>query len=73
MPAGGGQERRVLADSADDRQPTWSPDSQSIAFASDAAGDWDIYTYLVFGGAEGKEPIPVTSGARNNVSPAWSR
>jgi Tol biopolymer transport system component len=31
--------------------PTWSPDGQAIAYASDVDGDWDIYVYELAGGS----------------------
>lgn len=40
--------------------PSWSPDGRSIAYASDADGDWDIYVY------------DLDSGATRNLTAGWS-
>lgn len=49
-------------------QPAWSPDGQRVAFASDAAGNSDIWIQDV------AQPLPValTSSPETEWQPAWS-
>ena len=47
--------------------PAWSPDGQSIAFLSNRAEGWDLYTIP----AEGGDAIRLTRGATAD-DPAWS-
>jgi Tol biopolymer transport system component/DNA-binding winged helix-turn-helix (wHTH) protein len=48
---------------------TFSPDEDSIAFASDRTGTMEVY---VQGLAEGSRPTALTSNGRQNVQPVWS-
>lgn len=48
--------------------PTWSPDGRSVAYASDAAGNLDIYVRHVAGG----RAIRVTDFDADDAQPAWS-
>jgi Tol biopolymer transport system component len=54
----------------DDREPRFSPDGKTIAFASDRAfkGSYDIWTVPVAGG----EPKQITSSENDEYEPAWS-
>lgn len=57
-----------LTDSAaSDRQPQLSPDGQVVAFVSDRGGTDQIWRMPVAGG----EAMPLTTGQRPNLSPAW--
>jgi Tol biopolymer transport system component/C-terminal processing protease CtpA/Prc len=46
----GGQARQVTMHLAHDYMPVWSPDSKTLAFASNRFGNFDIYTAPVTGG-----------------------
>ena len=48
--------------------PTWSPDGQFMAYASDREGKLDLWVQQVNGG----EPVQVTHGPGNNWQPSWS-
>jgi DNA-binding winged helix-turn-helix (wHTH) protein/WD40 repeat protein len=47
---------------------TWSPDGQRIAYASDKAGNFDIWVQSVAGG----EPTRLTTSPDNDTQPAWA-
>jgi eukaryotic-like serine/threonine-protein kinase len=47
---------------------TWSPDGQSIAFASDRSGNFDIWVQRVAGG----DAVQVTRSGAPDTQPAWS-
>ncbi len=48
--------------------PTWSPDGQFVAYASDRKGNFDIWVQQVGGGT----PIQVTSSPAHDWQPDWS-
>jgi Tol biopolymer transport system component/predicted Ser/Thr protein kinase len=48
--------------------PTLSPDGRFLAFASDRAGNFDIWVQPVAGG----DPVQVTSEPEPDTQPAWS-
>ncbi len=48
--------------------PTWSPDGRSIAYASDEAGNLDIYVQPIGGG----HAIRITDVDADDAQPAWS-
>ncbi len=52
----------------DDRYPAWSPDGARIAFVSDRAGIYDIYT----ANADGSDPVQVTDDNFRESRLAWS-
>ncbi|MFA9372161.1 MAG: S41 family peptidase [Labilibaculum antarcticum] len=56
IPAEGGNATSLTSNQAYDYQPIWSPDSKTIAFASDRYGNFDIFT------------IPATGGAPNRIT-----
>src|ERR1019366_7690917 len=43
LPMRGGEAKRITPDTLEARQPTWSPDSQSLAFQGYDDGTWHIY------------------------------
>ena len=47
----GGQAKQITSNKSYDYSPIWSPDSKTIAFASDRYGNFDIYTVSVNGGS----------------------
>jgi Tol biopolymer transport system component/DNA-binding winged helix-turn-helix (wHTH) protein len=49
-------------------EPTWSPDGQMVAYASDRGGDFDIWVQKVSGGS----PVQITSDAARDWQPSWS-
>jgi Tol biopolymer transport system component len=48
--------------------PSLSPDGRFLAFASDRAGNFDIWAQPVAGG----DPVQVTKGPESDTQPAWS-
>ncbi len=55
---------RLTGDSADERDPAWSPDGRSIAFASNRNGNWDIYTLPFLS----NPPAEVPAGAWTQIT-----
>ena len=69
LPMRGGEARRLTPETLEARQPTWSPDSESIAFQGYGAdGLWHIYV-VARGGGDAK---PLTKGEFDDREPAWS-
>jgi len=68
LPFGGGTARRITPELLEARQPTWSPDSESIAFQGYADGAWHIYVIP----REGGDPKAITTGEFDDREPAWS-
>ena len=68
LPARGGEAKRITPELLEARQPTWSPDSQSIAFQGYEDGTWHIYVI----NREGGEARAVTRGEFDDREPAWS-
>ena len=69
IPFSGGEARRLTPDSLEAYNPTWSPDSQTVAF--EALGDdeaWHIESMNL----EGKTPKPITEGLFDDRAPVWS-
>lgn len=50
VPTSGGRAQQITSHSAFDTSPVWSPDGQSIAFASDRNGSLDVYITSRHGG-----------------------
>ena len=69
LPLQGGVAKRLTPDLLEARLPTWSPDSQTIAFQGYGDdGTWHIYVIPRDGG----DARPVTSGEFDDREPAWS-
>lgn len=69
MPVTGGAARRLLAGSAFESQPRYSPDGTSLVYISDASGSDNVW----IANADGSAPKRLTSRSRANMqSPAWS-
>ena len=68
LPFNGGEAHRITPELLEARQPTWSPDGQSIAFQGYDDGTWHIYVI----GREGGEAKAITSGPFDDREPAWS-
>jgi len=63
-----GQEHPLTSHDAQDRHPSFSPDGQQIAFASDRMGDWDIFVVNV----DGSGLTQITSATSFEYAPTWS-
>lgn len=50
VPVAGGEARRITSRTSYESNPVWSPDSKSIAFASDLHGNFDIFLIPATGG-----------------------
>ena len=68
LPIQGGEAAQITPPLLEARQPTWSPDSRSIAFQGYDDGVWHIYTI----GRDGGEVAQLTEGAFDDREPAWS-
>jgi Tol biopolymer transport system component len=68
MPISGGTAHRITPPLLEARQPTWSPDSESLAFQGYDDGTWHIY----LASREGGEVRAITSGEFDDREPAWS-
>ena len=49
VPVAGGEARRLTSQPSYETSPVWSPDSKTIAFASDRNGNFDVYTMAADG------------------------
>jgi Tol biopolymer transport system component len=69
LPISGGAAKKITPDDLEARNPSWSPDGQSIAFQGfDVDGAWHIYVT----GRNGDGLHAVTSGEFDDREPAWS-
>jgi DNA-binding winged helix-turn-helix (wHTH) protein/Tol biopolymer transport system component len=60
--------QRLTFDDGLQTNPNFSPDGQSIAYAGEAAGNFDVWTRRVAGG----NPVHVTTHAADDWQPDWS-
>ncbi|HDR3890873.1 TPA: PD40 domain-containing protein, partial [Bacillus cereus] len=51
-----------------DRDPSWSPDGQKIAFTSFRDGNPEIYVM----NTDGSNQTRITNSPGNNIDPSWS-
>jgi Tol biopolymer transport system component len=68
LPIRGGEAKRITPELLEARQPTWSPDGQSIAFQGYEDGTWHIYVI----NRDGGDARAVTHGEFDDREPAWS-
>ena len=68
VPAAGGAETALTADTARNVQPAWSPDGSAIAFASNRSGSFDVYVYTLASGNVRR----LTTDSAAEYQPAWS-
>ncbi|BCS32917.1 hypothetical protein TBR22_A21410 [Luteitalea sp. TBR-22] len=61
--------QQVTSSAALDAYPAWSPDGQSLAYASDRSGRFEI---LIRDLALGGDRLALTADGQHNVQPAWS-
>ena len=59
---------QLTTDPADDIMPIFHPLGDRVAFASNRAGNWDIYVMSVGGG----QPMKVTDESEHELHPSWS-
>lgn len=66
--AGGTAITQITSDPASDIQPEFSPDGKRIAFASDRAGNFDIWVV----GIDGSEATQLTREPAHEIHPTWA-
>jgi hypothetical protein len=62
--------KQITTGAGNKRHPTYSSDSNWIAFQTDVAGSWDIYKIAATG--VGSIVAVTTDGGTNDTDPAWS-
>ncbi len=67
IPSAGGKARQLTSNPAYDTAPVWSPDSKTIAFASDRYGSLDVFVVKSVGG----EPRRLTTFTRGEIPLAF--
>ncbi|MBC7871337.1 MAG: PD40 domain-containing protein, partial [Chitinophagaceae bacterium] len=65
---GGTNAIRLTNDPSDERDPSWSPDGQRLAYASHKDGNWEIYIQTMAAG----EPARMTYDLSFQANPVWS-
>ena len=71
MDADGGNQQRLTENRQNDRDPSWSPDGERIAFASDRKGDFENFEIYVMD-ADGGNQKKLTNNRGDDSSPSWS-
>ncbi|MGH2967812.1 MAG: TolB family protein, partial [Solirubrobacteraceae bacterium] len=64
----GSNVRQVTIGSEPNRDPTWSPAADALAFATGHRGGRDLFAI----GADGNGLVQLTSGSADDEAPAWS-
>jgi Tol biopolymer transport system component/DNA-binding winged helix-turn-helix (wHTH) protein len=59
---------QLTFDSGLQNEPSWSPDGRRIAYATDRAGNFDIWIQSI----DGHDPVRVTKSSEPDWQPAWS-
>jgi Tol biopolymer transport system component len=68
VPTNGGQAIALTTNKAYDYNPVWSPDSKTIAFASDRYGNFDVYTMPIEGGT----PMRLTYNSAREIPSSFT-
>lgn len=68
VPTKGGEARRITATEDYESNPIWSPDSKSIAYASDKHGNFDIFIMPATGGI----PLRLTTYSASEIPQSFS-
>lgn len=68
VPTAGGKATLLTTHEAYERSPVWSPDGQTIAFASDRNGNFDVYSIPAVGG----EPTRLTYHSASDIPSDFS-
>ena len=71
MDTDGGNQQRLTNNRKNDWDPTWSPDGERIAFASDRKGDLENFEIYVMD-ADGGNQQRLTNNRKNDWDPTWS-
>jgi Tol biopolymer transport system component len=67
MNADGSNQTRLTDNPAADLLPSWSPDSNKIAFSSSRDGNFEIYIM----NADGNNQIRITNNSVDDMQPRW--
>jgi TolB protein len=59
---------QLTNDQAADANPSFSPDGQRLAYASNRSGSWDLYVMDI----DGRNRVQVTAGPTQDLHPTWS-
>lgn len=60
---------QLTSSAALDAFPAWSPDGQTLAYASDRGGRFELYLHDL---SHGGDRLALTTDGQHNVQPAWS-